>query len=385
MRSRQAVQLTILIVFALVLSAGIAFTVWTSRALTNGFRFLTQDVGIWAPSQQEREILRLHELVGRIALGASVSEQDYILQRDLMISRISITRDSLRDNPTLFEGDTALYQELEQALTTYLAIEGGRLPSPATARHLGPSLDTMVSASRQFLNRRRDAENSSNVRTIAIIQQVQAVQIATMVLLCVAGGVLFWLTRRGFSTDLRTAYAEARQRANDLELSQAQLAAANQGLEQQNQAVQQTLAELKASAQARAQLETTVQRLAFPIIPVIEGVLVLPLIGTLEHARLAEAGFRFCDAILRQQASVAIIDITGMPTIDPNIARELLRITRAVTLLGCQPMLVGVTPSAAEELVHLGFRTDNLTTQSTLQQAVGLALRMRKISNAASS
>src|SRR5262245_27908539 len=155
MRSRGTVQITILVVFILVLSAGIAFTIWTSRALSSGFRYLTQDIGIWAPAQQEREILRLRELVGRIALGASVSEQDYTPQRALMISRITITRASLRNNPTLFEGDQALYQELEEALTTYQSIEGGRLPTPATARYLGPPLDTMVSASHQFLNHRR--------------------------------------------------------------------------------------------------------------------------------------------------------------------------------------------------------------------------------------
>jgi anti-anti-sigma regulatory factor len=377
MRSRQAIQITLLVVFILVLSAGIAFTVWTSRALSSGFRFLTQDVGIWAPAQQEREILRLHGLVGQLALGASVSEQEYTLQRDLMLSRINITRDSLRNNPTLFEDDKALYQELEQALTAYQAIEGGHLPTPATARQLGLPLDTMVSASHQFLNRRRDAENSSNLQTIAVIQRLQAVQIGTMVLLCVAGGSLFWLTRRTLSTDLAAAYTEARRRASDLEASQIQLAAANQGLEQQNQAVRQALAELEASTQARTQLESTVQHLAFPIIPVIEGVLVLPLIGTLDYDRLAEAGIRFYEAILREHASVAIIDITGVPAMDSNIARELLRITRAATLLGCQPMLVGIAPAAAEELVHLGFRTDNLPTQSTLQQAVALALRMR--------
>jgi anti-anti-sigma regulatory factor len=377
MRSRQAIQVAILVVFALVLSAGIVFTVWTSRALTNGFRFLTQDVGIWAPSQQEREVLRLRELVGRIALGALVSEQDYTLQRDLMISRVNITRDSLRDNPALFEDDKALYQQLEQALTTYQATEGGILPTPTTANRLGPSLDIMASVSHQFLNRRRDAENSSNLQTIAVIQQLQAVQIGTMVLLCIAGGSLFWLTRRALSTDLARAYAEARQRASDLEASQAQLAAANQVLEQQNQAVRQTLTELEASTHARTQLESTVQRLAFPIIPVLEGVLVLPLIGTLDYDRLAEAGMRFYEAILREQASVAIIDITGVPAMDSNIAGELLRIARATTLLGCQPMLVGIAPAAAEELVHLGFRTDSLPTQSTLQQAVALALRMR--------
>jgi anti-anti-sigma regulatory factor len=381
MRTRQAVQIAILVVLVLVLTAGIVFSVRTSSAITNGFRFLTQDVGIWAPSQQEREILRLRELVGQIALGASVSEQDYTLQRDLAISRINITRDTVRDNPTLFEGDKALYVELEQTLMAYQAIEGGLLPTPDTARRLGPSLNTMASISHQFLNDRRDAENISNLRTIAVIQQLQAVQIGTLALLCAAGGSLFWLTRRALSTDLATAYAEARQRASDLETSQAQLAAANQELEQQNRAARQALAELEASTQARAQLESTVQHLAFPIIPVVEGVLVLPLIGNPNHARLAEAGTRLCDAITRARASVAIIDITGLLAMDSDIARELLRIARTTTLLGCRPMLVGITPAAAKELVQLDFGADDLTTQSTLQQAVALALRMRAPKN----
>jgi anti-anti-sigma regulatory factor len=141
--------------------------------------------------------------------------------------------------------------------------------------------------------------------------------------------------------------------------------------------VRQALAELEASTQARAELESTVQHLAFPIIPVLEGVLVLPLVGTLDHARLAEAGLRFCETIVRERATVAIIDITGVLAVDTPIARELLRITRSVTLLGCQPMVVGISPAVAEELVQLAFRADGLTTQSTLQQAVALALSMR--------
>jgi rsbT co-antagonist protein RsbR len=383
MRSRQAIQIAILAVLVLVLTAGVAFSVRTSSALTNGSRFLTQDVGIWAPSQQEREILRLRELVGQIALGASVSEQDYTLQRDLAISRIGITSDTVRDNPSLFARDLVLYHELEQALATYRTIEGGQLPTPAIARRLGPALMTMASASHEFLNGRREAENQSNVRTVEIIQQLQAVQIGTLILLCAMGGSLFWLTRRTLSTDLATAYAEVRQRASDLETSQAKLAATNQELEEQNQAVRQALAELEASTQARAQLESTVQHLAFPIIPVIEGVLVLPLVGTLNHARLAEAGLRFCETIVRERASFAIIDITGVLAMDTTIARELLRIAQSVTLLGCQPMLVGITPAVAEELVQLAFHADGLTTQSTLQQAVALALSMR--TSAASS
>ena len=136
--------------------------------------------------------------------------------------------------------------------------------------------------------------------------------------------------------------------------------------------------------QARAQLESTVQHLEFPIIPVLKGVLVLPLIGTPDRARLAEAGMRLSEAITRERATVAIIDITGLLAMDTGVARELLRIAQVVTLLGCQPMLVGIAPAAAEELVQLGFRTDRLATQSTLQQAVALALRMRTPQNSLS-
>ncbi len=64
---------------------------------------------------------------------------------------------------------------------------------------------------------------------------------------------------------------------------------------------------------------------------------------------------------------------------DSQTARELLNIARATTLLGCKPMLVGITLTAAEELVHLGFNTAELTTQSTLQQAIAMAMRLTSL------
>src|SRR6185436_11692150 len=111
MRTRKIVPVAIVGILILVLAGGIGFSIRTSRALTDGFRFLTQDIGIWPPSQQEREVLRLRELVGQIALGATVSAEEYNLQRDLVISRIGISRDTARDNPTLFEEDRRLVDE----------------------------------------------------------------------------------------------------------------------------------------------------------------------------------------------------------------------------------------------------------------------------------
>src|SRR5215213_200032 len=139
MHARQTVPIAILVVLALLLAGGIGFSVRTSSALTYGFRFLTQDIGVWPPSQQERELLRLHELVGKIALGGTVSAQAYTLQRDLAISRIEISRDTVRNNPALFGNDKQLVSQLEQSLVDYLAIERGNLPDAAIARRLDPA------------------------------------------------------------------------------------------------------------------------------------------------------------------------------------------------------------------------------------------------------
>lgn len=72
-----------------------------------------------------------------------------------------------------------------------------------------------------------------------------------------------------------------------------------------------------------------------------------------------------------------IVNITGVSAIDTTVGQQLLQLARAVTLLGCTPILVGIGPAAAEELVQIGFRSDTLITYSTLQQAVEVALRPR--------
>jgi anti-anti-sigma regulatory factor len=315
-------------------------------------------------------------MVSQIALGGTVRAEDYALQRDLVISRIGLSRDTAQGSPSLFEQDRALIADFEATMTTYGSIEGGQVPTTAVARKLEATLDRMAVLSHEYLNRRRNAEQASNVQTAETIRQLQIVQIGTLALLCLAGGALLWLTRRALSNDLATAYAEVRQRASALEHSQAQLATANREFQEQNAALTQALAELEATTQAQAQLESTMQHLAFPIIPVLEEVLVVPLIGTLDPERLAAVGRRLCEAIVRESTKVAIIDITGVITIDAEMGQSILRIAQATTLLGCHPMLVGINPSVAEELVHLGLSTDALMTQRSLQQAVALALQM---------
>jgi anti-anti-sigma regulatory factor len=377
MRAYRTVQIGIFVTMALVLILGVGFGIRTSTVLTYGLRYLTQDIGVWHPSQLEREVLRLHLLMSKIELGGAVSGDEYALQRDLVISRIATSRDTIFKNSNSVLEDQQIFTKIESMFATYQTIEGGIKPDAAKAQQLNPILENMASMSHNLLNRSRDAENANNIRTIDTIQQLQVVQVGSVVLVLIIGGILLWVIQRAFSTDLTAAYAESRQHAANLEQSQFQLSATNQELERQNSAVRQALIELEATVQARAQLEVTVQQLSFPVIPVLDGVLVLPLIGGLDHVRLRQAGQRLYDAIDSQRASVAIIDITGMLSVDRATAQELLHIAQTTMLLGCHPMLVGITPTAAEELVQLEFQSDILTTQSTLQEAVRLAQEMR--------
>lgn len=382
MNSRRVIEITVLGAFVLVLLGGVAFNIKTSRALATGVRFFEHEIGLWGASQQEREVLRLRDLVGRLALGDRIGAEEYALQRDLMISRIALTSESIRNDPSLFNEEKEQSARIEQLLAEYQRIEGGALPAPATARQLAPIVASMASYSHDFINSRREAAHVHNVETKDSIEQLQLANLSLLLLLGLAGAALFWVNRRTLATDLAAAYAEARQRATDLEVSQIQLAGANEEFERQNIALIQALAELESAAQARAQLESTVQHLGFPIIPVLEGVLVLPLVGALDRDRLTQAGQRLCETIIRERAAVAIIDITGVVTVDAAVVREVMQIAQSMTLLGCRPMLVGITPAVAEELVQLDFRANSLITQSTLQQAVTLALRTRALTPA---
>ena len=88
-------------------------------------------------------------------------------------------------------------------------------------------------------------------------------------------------------------------------------------------------------------LRNTIRELSTPIIPVYEGILVLPLVGSIDSRRAAEITERLLEAIAAQQAEIVIIDITGVSLIDTSTANHLLMTTRAANLLGSRVVLVG--------------------------------------------
>lgn len=135
--------------------------------------------------------------------------------------------------------------------------------------------------------------------------------------------------------------------------------------------------QLETEQAERAALTATMRALSLPVIPLLEGVLVLPLVGDFDTLRAEEFSGVLLKAIERERARLVLIDITGIPVLDSVGAATLLRATHAAGLLGARCMLVGIRPEIAQALVALGISLDTLATAATLQQGLGQVLAKR--------
>ena len=111
-----------------------------------------------------------------------------------------------------------------------------------------------------------------------------------------------------------------------------------------------------------------------PIVQVWEGVVMVPLIGTLDSQRTQQLMERLLHRITETRSPVAVIDITGVPTIDTQTAQHLIETISAVRLLGAEVILTGVRPTIAQTLVHLGIDLSSVTTRSSLAAGLRMAL-----------
>jgi len=121
--------------------------------------------------------------------------------------------------------------------------------------------------------------------------------------------------------------------------------------------------------------QQSIRELSTPVIQVWDGVVILPLIGTIDTARASQITENLLDAIVRTQASVAIIDITGVPVVDTAVANRLLKSVQAAGMLGAEAILTGVSPNNAQSLVKLGVDLSGLTTMSSLMAGLKWALQ----------
>ncbi|HEV8068426.1 MAG TPA: STAS domain-containing protein [Planctomycetaceae bacterium] len=115
--------------------------------------------------------------------------------------------------------------------------------------------------------------------------------------------------------------------------------------------------------------------LSTPVVKLWEGVLAVPMIGTLDSARTQLVMESLLQRIVEQGAEIAIIDITGVPTVDTLVAQHLLKTVTAIRLMGADCIISGVRPQIAQTIVHLGVDLQGVTTKANLADALSLALK----------
>lgn len=114
--------------------------------------------------------------------------------------------------------------------------------------------------------------------------------------------------------------------------------------------------------------------LSTPIMSIWKGVVVAPLIGTLDSHRTHQFMERLLETIVETSSPVALIDITGVPYVDTQTAQHMIEAINAVRLLGSQAILTGVSPSIAQTLVHLGIEMTGISTRPSLASGLQVAL-----------
>lgn len=142
------------------------------------------------------------------------------------------------------------------------------------------------------------------------------------------------------------------------------------------------ITERKRAEEERAELQQQIidaqrdslRELSTPLMPIAEGVLAMPLIGTIDSQRAQLVMEALLEGIVAYTAEFAILDITGVQVVDTQVANALIQAAQAVRLLGANVILTGIQPRIAQTLIHMGIDLSEIVTHSTLQNGIGYAL-----------
>jgi rsbT co-antagonist protein RsbR len=115
--------------------------------------------------------------------------------------------------------------------------------------------------------------------------------------------------------------------------------------------------------------------LSTPVVKLWEGILALPMIGTLDSARTQVVMESLLQKIVETGSEIAIIDITGVPTVDTLVAQHLLKTVTALRLMGAECIISGIRPQIAQTIVHLGVDLQGVVTKANLADALAVALK----------
>jgi rsbT co-antagonist protein RsbR len=177
------------------------------------------------------------------------------------------------------------------------------------------------------------------------------------------------------------AFARLAQAQAQAESAAQALVSANNGLEaavgERTAALRDALAAVEARAAERELLieeissqRQTIREMSVPVLPVNAHTLVMPIVGALDSGRIHELHSQALNAVERGRARTLLLDITGVPVVDTQVAKGLIQVIQATRLLGAEPILIGVRPEVAQTLVSLGIDLANVRTAASLESAL---------------
>lgn len=138
---------------------------------------------------------------------------------------------------------------------------------------------------------------------------------------------------------------------------------------------QRELAEQQRQAEIIEQQALTLAELSTPLLAISETTVVMPLVGAIDTRRIQQIMETLLNGVAGSRASTVILDITGVPVVDTQVANALIQSAQAVKLLGAEAVLTGLRPEVAQTLVQLGVSLSGVVTRGTLRDGITYALR----------
>ncbi len=145
--------------------------------------------------------------------------------------------------------------------------------------------------------------------------------------------------------------------------------------EQMKEELQDKLSKIQDQQKTILQQQEDLMELSSPVTKVWDNILILPVIGTLDSQRAQIMMENLLEKIVATGCTYSILDITGVPTVDTQVANHLLKTVTSAKLLGAECIISGISPSIAQTIVHLGIDLSSIKTKATLQDAMIYAMK----------
>jgi len=148
--------------------------------------------------------------------------------------------------------------------------------------------------------------------------------------------------------------------------------------EKMQKEVEEKLSKIQEQQKTIVQQQEDLLELSSPVSKVWDNILILPVIGTLDSQRTQIMMENLLQKIVDTGCTMAILDITGVPTVDTQVANHLLKTVTSARLLGAECIISGISPAIAQTIVHLGIDLSVIRTKATLQDAMIFAMKQNK-------